>query len=102
MSQSASTTGQNKTAAVILSHEQAIQAAQAVADLARIDVVARDRDRIYPLEALALFSRSGLGSISVPRAFGGGGLSYRTLSEVFRIISAVDPHWGRSRKTISP
>jgi len=58
-------------------------------------VVARDRDRIYPLEALALFSRSGLGSISVPRAFGGGGLSYRTLAEVFRIISAVDPSLGQ-------
>lgn len=95
MSQSASTTGQNKTAAVILSHEQAIVAAQAVADLARSDVVARDRDRIYPLEALALFSRSGLGSISVPLAFGGGGLSYRTLAEVFRIISAVDPSLGQ-------
>lgn len=82
-------------AQVISSHDQAIRAAHAVAELATGDAALRDRDRIYPLEALSLFSRSGLGSISVPRAFGGGGLSYQTVAEVFRIISAADPSLGQ-------
>ncbi|MFS2225933.1 SfnB family sulfur acquisition oxidoreductase [Pantoea sp. B65] len=84
-----------EAAQVIFSDEQAISAASAVAALALTDAATRDRDRIYPLEALSLFSRSGLGSISVPRAFGGGGLSYRTVAEVFRIISAADPSLGQ-------
>lgn len=82
-------------AEVIFNEEQAILAAHAVAELAIGNAAVRDRDRIYPVEALSLFSRSGLGSISVPRAFGGGGLSYRTVAEVFRIISAADPSLGQ-------
>lgn len=96
MSQSAQQTAaftrpENSPARVILSDELALCAARAVAELALRDAATRDRERIYPLEALELFSRSGLGSISVPREFGGGGLSYRTVAEVFRIISAADP-----------
>ncbi len=82
-------------AAVITDEWQAIEAARAVAALAAVDVVKRDRERIYPQEALALFSRSGLGSILVPREYGGGGLSYRTVAEVFRLISVVDPSLGQ-------
>lgn len=80
---------------IITREQQAIEAAQAVATLAAIDVVKRDRERIYPQEALSLFSRSGLGSILVPRDYGGGGLSYATVAEVFRIISVVDPSLGQ-------
>ncbi|WP_294911338.1 SfnB family sulfur acquisition oxidoreductase [Tatumella sp. UBA2305] len=82
-------------AAVITGEQQAIEAARAVAALAATDVVKRDRQRIYPQEALALFSSSGLGSILVPRHYGGGGLSYATVAEVFRIISVVDPSLGQ-------
>lgn len=95
------TQGQNtfwrapEAAKVITDQQQAIEAAREVAKLAAVDAVQRDRERIYPLEALALFSRSGLGSISVPREFGGGGLSYRTVAEVFRIISTADPSLGQ-------
>lgn len=85
----------SETAAVITSEKQAIEAARAVAALAATDVVKRDSQRIYPQEALALFSSSGLGSILVPRHYGGGGLSYGTVAEVFRIISAVDPSLGQ-------
>jgi len=100
MSQSAQQTAaftrpENSPARVILSDELALCAARAVAELALRDAATRDRERIYPLEALELFSRSGLGSISVPREFGGGGLSYRTVAEVFRIISAADPSLGQ-------
>ncbi len=84
-----------EAAQVITSDADAIAAAKAVAELALPGAVERDRERRYPLEALSLFSRSGLGSISVPRAFGGGGLSYRTVAEVFRLISAADPSLGQ-------
>lgn len=84
-----------ESADVLLSDEQALVAAKAVADLAITDAAKRDRERIYPVEALSLFSRSGLGSISIPREFGGGGLSYQTLAEVFRLISAADPALGQ-------
>lgn len=83
-------------AAVITDPQQAIEAARAVAALAATEAVKRDRERLYPQEALALFSRSGLGSISVPREYGGGGLSYRTVAEVFRLISAADPSLGQN------
>ncbi len=84
-----------EAAQVITSDAEAIAAAKAVAELALPGAVERDRERRYPLEALSLFSRSGLGSISVPRAFGGGGLSYRTVAEVFRLIAAADPSLGQ-------
>ncbi|WAT02597.1 SfnB family sulfur acquisition oxidoreductase [Rouxiella chamberiensis] len=83
------------TAQVLTTEQQALEAAHTVAALAITEAAHRDRERIYPLEALALFSRSGLGSISVPREFGGGGLSYRTVADVFRIISAADPSLGQ-------
>ena len=82
-------------AEVIACEHQAIAMAKRVAALAKNDAARRDRERIYPVEALALFSRSGLGSISVPQAFGGGGLPYRTVAEVFRLISAADPSLGQ-------
>ncbi|WP_314154257.1 SfnB family sulfur acquisition oxidoreductase [Rouxiella badensis] len=84
-----------EAAAVITDERQALKAARAVAELAAVDAVVRDRERLYPLEALSLFSRLGLGSISVPREFGGGGLSYRSVAEVFRLISAADPSLGQ-------
>lgn len=85
----------SETTAVITDEQQALDAARAVASLAAGEAVKRDRERVYPTEALALFSRLGLGSISVPREFGGGGLSYQTVAEVFRLISAADPSLGQ-------
>jgi len=82
-------------AEVITDERQAIAAAKRLAELAITDAARRDRERIYPLEALSLFSRSGLGSLSVPKEYGGGGLPYRTVAEVFRLISAADPSLGQ-------
>ncbi len=55
----------------------------------------RDRDRIWPVEELDAFSRSGLWSINVPKAFGGPGVSYATLARVIEIISAADSSIGQ-------
>jgi SfnB family sulfur acquisition oxidoreductase len=82
-------------AAVITRREQAIQAAQSLAEQAKPGAVERDQQRIYPVDLLNQFTWLGLGSISVPRRFGGGGLDYQTLAEVFRIISASDPSLGQ-------
>ena len=41
------------------------------------------------------FSQSGLWSINVPRAFGGPGVSYATLTKVVEIISAADSSIGQ-------
>lgn len=78
-------------AAVITADSVAIKAAQHVAAQAKEGAVERDRQRIYPLALLEQFTRLGLGSISVPCRFGGGGLSFQTVAEVFRLIAASDP-----------
>ncbi|CAI0795122.1 Flavin-dependent monooxygenase, oxygenase subunit HsaA [Serratia entomophila] len=74
---------------------QALEAARQVAIAAAPNAALRDRQRQYPLQELALFSRLGLGGISIPREYGGPGLSFVTLAEVFRLISAVDPALGQ-------
>jgi len=82
-------------AAVLTDNEQAINTAHFLAEQAKGGALERDRDRTYPRKLLEQFTQLGLGSISVPRRFGGGGLSYRTLAEVFRLISASDPSLGQ-------
>lgn len=79
----------------IADDRQALDAARQVANAAAPNAMLRDRQRQYPLQELALFSQLGLGGISVPRQYGGPGLSFATLAEVFRLISAVDPALGQ-------
>ncbi len=50
----------------------------------------RDRERRLPWAELDLFSRSGLWSMNVPKAYGGPGLSYATVACVFAIIASGD------------
>lgn len=64
------------------------------ADFAR-DAVARDRDRILPWAELDRFTASGLWGITVPRAYGGAGVSNVTLAEVIATISAADGSLGQ-------
>lgn len=82
-------------AAVLATDAEALRAAHALADAAQAEVIQRDRERRLPWELVERFTASGLGSIAVPRAFGGPQLSYVTIAEVFRIISAVDPALGQ-------
>ncbi|XXF06898.1 SfnB family sulfur acquisition oxidoreductase [Pseudomonas sp. D2-3] len=82
-------------AAILTSDADALEAARALAQAAQADVIQRDRERRLPWELVERFTASGLGSIAVPRAFGGQQLSYPTIAEVFRIISAVDPALGQ-------
>ncbi|MFL6652709.1 MAG: SfnB family sulfur acquisition oxidoreductase [Sulfurifustaceae bacterium] len=52
----------------------------------------RDRDRKLPYDEVAKFSASGLWAITVPKRWGGPGVSNRTLGEVLATIAAADPN----------
>ncbi|MBD8473716.1 SfnB family sulfur acquisition oxidoreductase [Pseudomonas sp. CFBP 8770] len=73
----------------------ALDAARALAASARTHAARRDQYRELPWQLIEQFTASGLGSITVPRAFGGPDVSFETLAEVFRLISAADPALGQ-------
>ncbi|CAM3273179.1 SfnB family sulfur acquisition oxidoreductase [Pseudomonas floridensis] len=82
-------------ATVLRNDAEAIAAAHELAATARSQASRRDRERLLPWSEIEQFTRSGLGSISIPRAYGGPQVSFVTVSEVFRIISAADPALGQ-------
>lgn len=55
----------------------------------------RDRERRLPLAEIERFSQSGLWAITVPKAYGGAGVSGATLAEVTAIIAAADSSLGQ-------
>lgn len=82
-------------AQVLSNDAQAIKAAHELAQVARLQAAKRDRQRKLPWSEIEQFTRSGLGSISIPREYGGPQVSFVTLAEVFAIISAADPALGQ-------
>ena len=82
-------------AQILRNDAQAIKAAQELAHVARLQAAKRDQLRKLPWSEIELFTRSGLGSISIPREYGGPQVSFVTLAEVFAIISAADPALGQ-------
>ncbi len=73
--------------AIAVAHELALRLAQGAAE--------RDRERRLPHEEIEWFSQSGLWAITVPKAYGGAGVSFVTLVEVIKIIAAADPSLGQ-------
>ena len=82
-------------ATVLRDDAQALSAAHELAQAARLQAAKRDQQRKLPWAQLEQFTRSGLGSISIPREYGGPQVSFVTLAEVFAIISAADPALGQ-------
>ncbi|MDH0302589.1 MULTISPECIES: SfnB family sulfur acquisition oxidoreductase [unclassified Pseudomonas] len=82
-------------AKVLRSDTEALQAARELAEVARQQAAKRDQQRKLPWAEIEQFTRSGLGSISVPKAYGGPEVSFATIAEVFRLISAADPALGQ-------
>jgi SfnB family sulfur acquisition oxidoreductase len=80
---------------VLRTDAEAIAAAHQLASVVRVNAAQRDRERQLPWAEIEHFTRSGLGSISVPRAYGGPQVSYVTVAEVFKILSAADPAVGQ-------
>jgi len=83
------------TAHVIQSDAEAIAIAKELAAEFAVEAAKRDRERILPAAELDRFSKSGLWGITVPKAFGGAEVSFATLAEVIKIISAADPSIGQ-------
>ena len=81
--------------ALITSDEQALIVASDLAEDLRRDSAQRDRERRLPLPALDVFSRSGLWGISVPKAYGGAGVSNVTLAKVIALIAQADASLGQ-------
>ncbi|MFK3682723.1 SfnB family sulfur acquisition oxidoreductase [Pseudomonas sp. NPDC088890] len=82
-------------AAVISSDAQALAVAEHIAQQLRKDSALRDRERRLPHAELELFTRSGLWAISVPKAFGGAGVSNVTLAKVIARIAQADASLGQ-------
>ncbi|WP_426144054.1 SfnB family sulfur acquisition oxidoreductase [Pseudomonas sp. DWP3-1-2] len=83
------------SAAIIDSDHEALRVAHELAAHFKRDSAVRDRERRLPHAELLLFSRSGLGGISVPKSFGGAGVSNVTLANVIRLISEADGSLGQ-------
>ncbi len=83
------------TTSIITSDDQALAVAEGIAQQLRRDSALRDRERRLPHAELELFSRSGLWGISVPKAFGGAGVSNVTLAQVVARIAQADASLGQ-------
>lgn len=79
----------------ITTEAEALQIAAQLAETFRTGAAERDRRRILPWDEIEQYTASGLGTITVPREFGGLGASNVTLVQVFATISAADPSLGQ-------
>lgn len=86
---------EQQPAALIENDEQALRVAKELAARFKAESLQRDRERRLPHAELDLFSASGLWGISVPKAFGGAGVSNVTLANVIRLISEADASLGQ-------
>jgi len=69
---------------------EALAVARELAAEFAVEASRRDRERRLPWAEIERFSRSGLWGISVPKQYGGAGVSNVTLAEVVSILAAAD------------
>jgi len=84
-----------RPAHLIRDDEEALAAARELAARFAPDAALRDRERRLPWAELDAFSASGLWGITVPREFGGAGVSSVTLAEVTALVAAADGSLGQ-------
>jgi SfnB family sulfur acquisition oxidoreductase len=84
-----------EAARVIASDAEAIEVARSLAARLAAGAAVRDSERRLPREEIEWFSRSGLWGITVPKAYGGAGVSFVTLTEVIKLIAAADSSLGQ-------
>ncbi|MDY7578462.1 SfnB family sulfur acquisition oxidoreductase [Herbaspirillum sp. RTI4] len=75
---------------IITSDEEALQLAHQLAKEFAPGAAARDAERLLPWGEIEQFSASGLWGITVPKEYGGAGVSNVTLAAVIAIIGAAD------------
>ncbi|MDQ0323160.1 SfnB family sulfur acquisition oxidoreductase [Pararhizobium capsulatum DSM 1112] len=76
---------------VIADDAEALAVAERLRPLFAAEVKERDRERRLPFAEVDLFSQSGLWGITIPKAYGGAGVSQVTLAKVFGTLAAGDP-----------
>lgn len=79
----------------IKSDEQALEAARLFAEQIRGESAVRDQERRLPFEEIESFSQTGLWGITVPKEYGGAGVSTTTFTEVVAIVSEADASIGQ-------
>lgn len=79
----------------IRSEAEAIAIAQQLAAEFAQTAAERDRLRQLPWDEIERYTASGLGAITIPKAYGGLEASKATLAQVFAIISAADASLGQ-------
>jgi len=85
-----------ETPAHILRNDtEAIEVAHRLAAIFQKEASERDRERRLPRKELDEFSQSGLWGITIPKEYGGAGVSFATAAEVTAIISAADSSLGQ-------
>ena len=80
---------------IIQDDQEAIDIAHRLAKSFAQEAALRDRERRLPLAELDAFSQSGLWGMTVPKTYGGAEVSYVTVGEVIKIVSAADPSLGQ-------
>jgi SfnB family sulfur acquisition oxidoreductase len=76
---------------IISTDAEAIEVAERLKPLFAAGARERDRNRLLPFEEVDLFSQSGLWGITIPKAYGGAGVSQVTLARVFATLASGDP-----------
>jgi len=79
----------------IKSDEQALEASRLFAEQIRGESAVRDRERRLPVDEIESFSQTGLWGITVPKEYGGPGVSTTTFTEVVAIVSEADASIGQ-------
>ena len=74
---------------------EALEIAKALATEFAIEAADRDRERRLPIAEIERFSQSGLWGVTVPKAYGGAGVSNGTLAEIIAIIASADASLGQ-------
>lgn len=80
---------------VLTSDAEAVSIARELAAEFVMGSAARDAERKLPFDELDRFSQSGLWGMNIPKAYGGPAVSYVTVAEAFKIISAADASIGQ-------
>ncbi|MGQ3214993.1 SfnB family sulfur acquisition oxidoreductase [Shinella sp.] len=76
---------------IIKSDDEAIAVARRLAADFAPGAALRDREGLLPIAEIDAYSQSGLWGINIPKAYGGPGVSYKTLARVIAILAAADP-----------
>ncbi|MCJ2056252.1 SfnB family sulfur acquisition oxidoreductase [Methylobacterium sp. J-048] len=80
---------------VLADDDAALAAARTLAAELAADAVVRDLDRRLPFPEIERFTETGLWAITVPRDYGGTGVSATTVAQVIAIIAAADGSIGQ-------